>query len=67
MRDTTYAGNIYVDINYVRGTNIIAKKGIEVARMPIMLKSSRCILSNKSPEEIAAVGECPLDPGRVME
>ena len=31
--------------------------------MPIMLKSERCILSNKSPEEIVKLGECPLDPG----
>jgi DNA-directed RNA polymerase III subunit RPC2 len=31
--------------------------------MPIMLKSNKCVLTNKSPEDIAAIGECPLDPG----
>ncbi|KAI8928334.1 hypothetical protein BC831DRAFT_448884 [Entophlyctis helioformis] len=32
---------------------------LEIGRMPIMLKSSRCVLTNKFPDEIAALGECP--------
>lgn len=28
-----------------------------------MLRSSKCVLANKSPEEMADLGECPLDPG----
>lgn len=39
------------------------KKAVEIGRMPIMLRSSRCLLANKSPEEIVKTGECPLDPG----
>ncbi|KAL2915844.1 DNA-directed RNA polymerase III complex subunit Rpc2 [Polyrhizophydium stewartii] len=63
LRDITYAGTITVDIEYVRGKQIITKKGIDIGRMPIMLKSSRCVLNNKSPDEVAKLGECPLDPG----
>jgi DNA-directed RNA polymerase III subunit RPC2 len=63
LRDITYAGNIYVDIEYVRGRQIVSKKGIEIGRMPIMLRSCRCVLTNKSPEEMVKVNECPLDPG----
>ena len=37
--------------------------GIVIGRIPIMLRSSRCILSGKSEDEQARLGECPLDPG----
>lgn len=32
-------------------------------RMPIMLRSSKCVLYNKSPAQLAGLNECPLDPG----
>ncbi|RKO96695.1 YOR207Cp-like protein, partial [Caulochytrium protostelioides] len=63
LRDVTYAGSIFVDIEYVRGKTLVRQSNIEIARMPIMLKSSRCILTGKAPAEVAAAGECPLDPG----
>ncbi|XP_042434747.1 DNA-directed RNA polymerase III subunit 2-like isoform X2 [Zingiber officinale] len=31
--------------------------------MPIMLRSSRCVLSGKDDVELSKLGECPLDPG----
>lgn len=31
--------------------------------MPIMLRSSNCVLANKSEYELAKMNECPLDPG----
>ena len=32
-------------------------------RMPIMLRSCKCVLTGKSPAEMAKLNECPLDPG----
>lgn len=32
-------------------------------RMPIMLRSSNCVLTGKSPSELAKLKECPMDPG----
>lgn len=32
--------------------------------MPIMLRSSNCVLTGKTPAEFAKLNECPLDPGR---
>ncbi len=66
MRDITYAGNIEVDVQYVRGNSVVAKRGIHVARMPIMLRSNKCVLAGKSPVEMAELGECPLDPGKTQ-
>ncbi|KAJ1562986.1 DNA-directed RNA polymerase III core subunit ret1 [Cladochytrium tenue] len=63
LRDTTYAGSIYVDIQYTRYGSIIKKNNIEIGRMPIMLRSCRCALTGRSPAEFASMGECPLDPG----
>jgi DNA-directed RNA polymerase III subunit RPC2 len=69
LRDTTYSAPITVDIEYTRGKEIIVKKGkngqgaIPIGRMPLMLRSDRCVLKGKSEEELAKLGECPLDPG----
>ena len=34
-----------------------------LSRMPIMLRSSNCVLTGKSPAELASLNECPIDPG----
>jgi DNA-directed RNA polymerase III subunit RPC2 len=31
--------------------------------MPIMLRSAKCVLHGKTSDEMADMGECPLDPG----
>ena len=46
---------------YVTTTNVIP---VDVCtRMPIMLRSSNCVLHGKSPAEMARLNECPMDPG----
>ncbi|KAB0804699.1 hypothetical protein PPYR_01669 [Photinus pyralis] len=63
LRDMTYSAPITVDIEYARGNQRVAKTGLLIGRMPIMLRSSNCVLSNKSEYELAKMNECPLDPG----
>lgn len=63
LRDLTYAAPIFVDVEYSRGKQIIRKRGMNIGRLPIMLRSSKCVLSNKSEWEMAKLNECPLDPG----
>ncbi|KAJ3280249.1 DNA-directed RNA polymerase III core subunit ret1 [Borealophlyctis nickersoniae] len=63
LRDITYAGAIVVDFQYIRGKSLVTKRGLEIGRMPLMLRSSRCVLTGKSPEEMVKIQECPLDPG----
>ncbi|KAG0004534.1 DNA-directed RNA polymerase III core subunit ret1 [Modicella reniformis] len=63
LRDLTYSANIYVDIEYVRGRQIVRRKGVPIGRMPIMLRSSHCVLTGKNELELARMNECPLDPG----
>eukprot|EP01133_Synstelium_polycarpum_P012922 gene12922-15179_t len=46
----------------MRGKQIVNKK-VVIGRIPIMLRSSNCVLTNKTHEQLANLGECPMDPG----
>ncbi|SCU82842.1 LADA_0C08262g1_1 [Lachancea dasiensis] len=63
LRDMTYSAPVYVDIEYTRGRNIIMHRDVEIGRMPIMLRSNKCILNGASEAQMAKINECPLDPG----
>ncbi|KAL9029020.1 MAG: hypothetical protein Q9196_002698 [Gyalolechia fulgens] len=63
LRDSTYAAPILVDIAYWRGVREVRRKKVLIGRMPMMLRSSNCVLNAKSEREMALLHECPLDPG----
>ncbi|GAB1598909.1 DNA-directed RNA polymerase III subunit RPC2-like [Argonauta hians] len=63
LRDMTYSAPITVDIEYTRGQQRIIRNNLPIGRMPIMLRSSNCVLTGKSPAELAKLKECPMDPG----
>ena len=63
LRDTSYSAPIRVDITYWRGVRKVRRRGVLIGRMPVMLRSSRCVLSNKSENDMANFKECSLDPG----
>ncbi|KAK6036191.1 DNA-directed RNA polymerase, beta subunit [Cooperia oncophora] len=63
LRDMTYAAPINVDVEYTRGNQRVIKRDLTIGRMPIMLRSSKCILKDLAEEELARVQECPYDPG----
>lgn len=63
LRDTTYAAPIQVDFEYLRGRQRVIRRGVAIGRIPVMLRSSKCVLSNKTAAEMSVLNECPLDPG----
>ncbi|KAJ3672618.1 hypothetical protein LUZ60_007339 [Juncus effusus] len=67
LSDKTYSAPIRVDIEYTKGNQSnerpIVKKNVVIGYLPIMLRSCCCILSGKDEDELAKLGECPLDPG----
>lgn len=63
LRDLNYSAPISVDIEYTRGNQRIIRNNLLIGRMPIMLRSSNCVLNNKSHFELAKMNECPHDPG----
>ncbi|KAF8918335.1 hypothetical protein CPB85DRAFT_1281548 [Mucidula mucida] len=62
LRDITYSAPIMVTIMYTRGKNIV-QRNATIGRLPIMLRSSKCVLTNRSDADLARMTECPLDPG----
>jgi DNA-directed RNA polymerase III subunit RPC2 len=63
LRDTSYFAPIVVSVDYTRGNQIVHNPEIVIGNLPIMLRSNKCVLSGKSPAELAKMNECPLDPG----
>lgn len=63
LRDLNYSAPITVDIEYTRGHQRIIRNNLLIGRMPVMLRSSNCVLSDKSHFELAKMNECPHDPG----
>ncbi|CAG9463203.1 unnamed protein product [Pedinophyceae sp. YPF-701] len=63
LRDITYAAPITVDVEYTRGRELITRRGVAIGRLPLMLRCVRCVLHNRTDEQLADLGECPLDTG----
>ncbi|CAM9438782.1 unnamed protein product, partial [Choristocarpus tenellus] len=63
LRDCTYSAPLYVNIRYTRAHQIVNKNNVCIGRVPIMLQSCKCVLTGKKHEELAAMKECPYDPG----
>ncbi|RMZ79761.1 hypothetical protein DV738_g3204, partial [Chaetothyriales sp. CBS 135597] len=63
LRDMTYAAPIMVDVQYPKGHQVFVRRGMTIGRLPIMLRSSRCVLAGLNEAEMCVVDECPLDPG----
>ncbi|XP_020526558.1 DNA-directed RNA polymerase III subunit 2 isoform X3 [Amborella trichopoda] len=64
LRDMTYSAPIKAIVEYAKtkGGEIVHST-ITIGYLPIMLRSCQCVLSGKDEDELAELGECPLDPG----
>lgn len=63
LRDLTYAAPIMADVEYYRDGMVITRRRVKLGMLPIMLRSSRCVLHSASNREMAQMRECPMDPG----
>lgn len=63
LRDITYSAPILVTIQYTRGKNVVRRPNVNIGRLPIMLRSNKCVLTGRSEAQLARMTECPLDPG----
>ncbi|KZV87300.1 DNA-directed RNA polymerase [Exidia glandulosa HHB12029] len=63
LRDTTYSAPILVTVSYTRGKYVVKKQNVQIGRMPIMLRSNKCVLTGMNYDQLARAIECPLDPG----
>eukprot|EP00635_Sarcinochrysidales_sp_CCMP3193_P013504 CAMPEP_0118912388 /NCGR_PEP_ID=MMETSP1166-20130328/13661_1 /TAXON_ID=1104430 /ORGANISM="Chrysoreinhardia sp, Strain CCMP3193" /LENGTH=1193 /DNA_ID=CAMNT_0006851907 /DNA_START=92 /DNA_END=3670 /DNA_ORIENTATION=+ len=63
VRDETYSAPIYVDVEYRVGGATTAQKKVLLGKIPIMLRSSKCVLSGQSAAAVSKKNECEYDPG----
>ncbi|KAG9393984.1 RNA polymerase Rpb2, domain 6 [Carpediemonas membranifera] len=66
LRDLTYSTAIQADISYMRGNSLVHSQGVQLGRLPIMLRSSSCRLRTQyklDNDLLAQAGECPHDAG----
>ncbi len=67
IRNLTYSAPLYLDLTTVFTSDGTETDGetvrLYVGRLPIMLKSNKCVLHNVSEEDLIAIGEDPNDPG----
>jgi DNA-directed RNA polymerase III subunit RPC2 len=63
LRDMTYAAPIVVDFVYPRQSGNVRKTNVTIGRVPMMLRSSKCVLNGRSETEMAWLNECAVDPG----
>lgn len=63
LRELTYAAPIIVSVEYTRGRELVHRDNVIIGHMPVMLRSGRCVLRNRDPDELARFRECPYDPG----
>lgn len=62
-RGLTYSAPIYVDIKFTQGKRVVKEQGVVIGKLPIMLRSRKCVLAGKTEPELARLKECPYDPG----
>ncbi len=62
MRGLTYSAPLSLKLSTTIGTQNDTFE-VQIARMPIMLKSTQCVLNEKSFEELIELGEDPYEPG----
>lgn len=68
LRNLTYSAPLYVDITkrVIRENQEVQEDRHEktfIGKIPIMLRSTYCILNDHSDRELTELNECPLDPG----
>lgn len=64
LRNLSYSAPIFAKVEYTVAKKLLPPSEIVIGRMPIMLGSSKCLLSGTTYAQMAKLGECPIDPGK---
>ena len=63
LRKLTYAAPVFLEISVIGQGMEIKKEKIRIGKLPIMVRSKKCVLYGKREEELIEKGEDPTDPG----
>jgi DNA-directed RNA polymerase beta subunit len=62
-RNLTYASRIYLEVGLIIDGKERERAEVEIAEIPVMLRSELCHLSGLNKEQLIEAGEDPSDPG----
>ncbi len=62
LRGLTYSAPLFLKLSTLIGSQK-EEFEVQIAKMPIMVKSSKCVLFGKSEDELVGFGEDPSEPG----
>ncbi len=63
LRSLTYAAPVFLEVSIIIDGKERERVEVEIAQLPVMLKSKLCYLYGLSPKELIAAGEDPEDAG----
>ena len=63
LRNVTYAAPILMEAMVIEEGKILESKYVPIGDMPIMVKSNKCILNNRTDQTLTEYGEDVHDPG----
>ncbi|RNJ72207.1 MAG: DNA-directed RNA polymerase subunit B [Thaumarchaeota archaeon S15] len=63
LRNVTYAAPIMVEAHVIEDSKVLETKDIHIGDIPVMIKSSMCILNKYTEEQLVEHGEDTRDPG----
>lgn len=55
LRELTYAAPIFVDINFPKQDGVYTRRDLNIGRLPIMLRSSKCVLHGQPDAELVSI------------
>ena len=59
---TTYSAPFFVMTLYTCGKHLMNQASVSICRIPVLLRSNKCVLTGKSEKQLARMNECPLNP-----
>ncbi|MBT3582915.1 DNA-directed RNA polymerase subunit B'' [Candidatus Woesearchaeota archaeon] len=63
LRNLTYASKVFIEVGIVVDGKERERTEVEIAELPVMLRSELCHLSGMNKKELVGAGEDPNDPG----
>ena len=63
LRNLTYASKVFIEVGIVVDGKERERTEVEIAELPVMLRSNLCHLSGMNKKELVGAGEDPNDPG----
>jgi DNA-directed RNA polymerase beta subunit len=63
LRNLTYSSRIYLEVGIIIDGKERERTEVEIAEIPVMLRSTLCHLNNRNVKELIEAGEDPNDPG----